>query len=299
MTIEFDYTLRTVTIGTALLGAVTGALGAFAVLRRQSLLGDAVAHAALPGIALAFALTGSKSPAILLIGAAAAGGLAAWAVTAIARHTRVPYDSALGVVLATFFGLGLVLLRVVQQISGEKQTGLERYLFGQAATTLRDDFTLIVIIGVLAAVVLIALWNPMRMLAFDPEYAAVVGLPVRLLDGLLTGMLVFAVVAGLPMVGVVLVSALVVAPAAAARQWTDRLATMVVASAAFGAIAGAGGTVLAHALSSPGRAVPTGPVVVLVAVAIVIVSLIGRNVKAMRNRYLHPATSQLFARMQP
>jgi manganese/zinc/iron transport system permease protein len=134
--LAFDHTLRTIALGAAMLGIVSGALGTYAVLRKQSLLGDAMSHAALPGIALAFLLTGSKQPFALVLGAAVAGWLGTLLIMAIVRTTRIKYDSALGLVLSVFFGVGLVLLTFIQRRPDASQAGLDRFLFGQAASLL-------------------------------------------------------------------------------------------------------------------------------------------------------------------
>src|SRR5680860_1011219 len=134
-----DYTLRTVALGAAAVGVVAGSLGSFAVLRRQSLVGDAMAHAALPGIAIAYMLTGAKDNLVLLLGAAIAGWIATLAVMAIVRTSRVKYDSALGLVLSVFFGFGLMLLTFIQRQPDASQAGLDKFLFGQAATLIEDD----------------------------------------------------------------------------------------------------------------------------------------------------------------
>ncbi|MBX7106144.1 MAG: metal ABC transporter permease, partial [Gemmataceae bacterium] len=214
MTSFFDsYTIRTVAAGVSALGALAGGLGCFAVLRRQSLLADAAAHAALPGVVLAFMLTGVKGPLGLALGATIAAGIGALCVAGIARGTRVPYDAALAVVLSVFFGFGVLLLSAVQGRDDTAHAGLERFLFGQAATMLRADVLLILGTGILAAGTVFALGKEFRLLSFDPAYAATIGLPVKRLDGLLTLLVVVAVVVGLQAVGVVLMAALVVAPA--------------------------------------------------------------------------------------
>jgi ABC-type Mn2+/Zn2+ transport system permease subunit len=146
----FDYTLRTVAAGAATLGLMSGALGSFAVLRRQSLLGDAVAHAALPGIALAFLITGSRETWALTIGAAILGWVGALLVIAIRRTTRIKEDTALGLVLSVFFGFGLLLLTFIQKRPNSSQAGLDKFLFGQAATLLISDVWLIVALGAAA-----------------------------------------------------------------------------------------------------------------------------------------------------
>lgn len=268
--IVLDHTLRTVALGSATLGLLAGMLGAFAVLRRQSLLGDAVSHAALPGIVLAFLLTGLKAPLVLMIGAALAGWAAALLVMLIVRTTRIKTDSALGLVLSVFFGGGMVLMSVSQRTAGAGQAGLESFLFGQAAAMLSDD---LVTMGVLGGIVLLALallWKEFKLLSFDPAFAGALGLPVRVLDVALTTLLVIAIVTGLQTVGVVLMSALIVAPAAAARQWTDRLGGVVLLAGMFGALSGLVGAVI----SSVVPRLPTGPTIILVVTAITVLSLL-------------------------
>lgn len=265
-----DYTFRVVALGAAGLGAVAGSLGCFAVLRRQSLLGDAIAHAALPGIALAFLLTGSRATPVLVLGAALAGWVGTLLVLGIVRSSRIPEDSALGIILSVFFGLGLVLLTLVQRRPTAAQAGLETFLWGQAATLLVRDVVLIAASGAAALLLLALFWKEFKVLSFDPEFGASLGLPMTRIDILLTSLLVISIVIGLQTVGVVLMSAMVVAPAAAARQWTDSLAVMVLVAGALGAAAGAAGA----GLSSVGGGIPTGPTVVLVASAFVVVSLL-------------------------
>jgi manganese/zinc/iron transport system permease protein len=265
----FDYTLRTVALGAAVLGLVSGALGAFAVLRRQSLLGDAISHAALPGIVLAFMLTGTKAPLVLILGAAVAGWIGTLLVMTIVARTRVPEDSALGIVLSVFFGVGLVLLTFVQQEPDAAQAGLDSFLFGQAATLVQSDVVVLAGLGAIALLAVFVFWKEFKLLSFDREFGAALGFPMGVVDVLLTTFLVLAIVIGLQTVGVVLMSAMVVAPAAAARQWTDSLRTMVVLSAMFGALAGVTGAVASAVV----RNLPTGPSVVLAATAVVALSL--------------------------
>lgn len=283
-----DFTLRTVALGSATLGLISGAMGTFAVLRRQSLLGDAVAHAALPGIALAFLITGARTPAALLVGAALAGWAATMAVLAILRTTRIPQDTALGLVLSVFFGFGLMLLTFLQKHPDARQAGLDRFLFGQASAMLPRDVLAMAAVGVLVLGCLAVFWKEFKLVSFDPDLARTLGLPTRRLEVLLTTMLVVAIVLGLQTVGVVLMSAMVVAPAAAARQWTDRLGLMVILAGAFGALAGLTGALA----SSTAARVPTGPAVVLAVSTITLASLLAapnrglvwRWVREYRNR---------------
>jgi manganese/zinc/iron transport system permease protein len=266
----FDYTLRTVALGAGILGIVSGSLGSFAVLRKQSLLGDAMSHAALPGIVLAFVLTRSKLSLVLLLGAIAAGWLATLVMTSVVRYTRIKQDSALGLVLSVFFGFGLLLLTFVQRIPDATQAGLNTYLFGQAAALLQRDVMTMGILGGCALLLMVLFWKEFKLLSFDPDFGGSLGFSMRLVDVLLTTALVMAIVVGLQAVGVVLMSAMVVAPAAAARQWTDRLSAMVLLAAVFGALAGVVGALI----SSTGAGLSTGPVIVLSVSAIVVISLL-------------------------
>jgi manganese/zinc/iron transport system permease protein len=266
----FDYTLRTVALGAAILGIVSGMLGSFAVLRKQSLLGDAISHAALPGIVLSFLLTRNREPVVLMIGALIAGWVATLFMLNITRTTRIKDDSALGLVLSVFFGLGLMLLTFTQRLPDATQAGLDKFLFGQAATLLQRDVITMGVIGLIALAFLVTFWKEFKLVTFDPEFAASLGFPVRVLNVLLTTLLVIAIVIGLQTVGVVLMSAMIVAPAAAARQWTDKLNLMVILGGLFGALAGVSGTLI----SSSTEKLPTGPLIVLCISVIVLVSML-------------------------
>jgi len=265
-----DYTLRTVALGAATLGLVSGVLGGFALLRRQSLLGDAISHSALPGIALAFLFTGSKSPLVLVAGAVIAGWVATLFLSSVVQNTRIKYDTALGLILSVFFGFGLMLLTFIQRRPDATQAGLDKFLFGQAATLLSRDVLIMAVLGALALAVLAVLWKEFKLLCFDPQFGASQGFPMRFLDFVLTSLLVIAIVLGLQTVGVVLMSAMVVAPAAAARQWTDHLGRMVLLSGCFGLLAGVSGALLSSSVPH----LPTGPTIVVCVSLIMVFSLL-------------------------
>ncbi|CAN5772121.1 transition metal ABC transporter permease subunit TroC [soil metagenome] len=266
----FDYTLRNVALGSALLGIVGGVLGSFAVLRRQGLLGDALAHTALPGICLAFMLTGLRTPLVLMAGAAITGWIGTLIIIKVVQDTRISEDSALGIVLSVFFGIGIVLLTYIQQSNNANQAGLDRYLFGQAATLVQSHVITMAVLGGAALLCVALLFKEFKLLSFDPEFAASIGFPVGKLNVLLTSLIVIAVVIGLQTVGVVLMAAMLVGPAAAARQWTNRLSVMLGLAALFGAAAGVSGAMISVTASR----LPTGPMVILCMTAIVIVSLL-------------------------
>ena len=265
-----DYTLRTVALGSALLGITAGSLGGFALLRRQSLLGDAISHAALPGIAIAFLLTGSKAPLVLIVGAALAGWIGATLITTVTTKTRIKYDSALGIMLSVFFGFGLVLLTFIQRQPNSNQAGLDSFLFGQAAALVERDVLVIFVIGAFVLFLMALFWKEFKVLSFDADFLGTLGYPVRWLDHILTSLFVVAIVIGLQTVGVVLMSAMIIAPGAAARQWTDRLGVMICLAGFIGAISGVGGAVA----SSVAPSLPTGPTIVLIVSVFVFLSLL-------------------------
>ncbi|MBL8087701.1 MAG: metal ABC transporter permease [Chthonomonas sp.] len=270
-----DYTLRNVALGSAILGIVSGVLGSFAVLRRQGLMGDALSHAALPGVCIAYMLTGSKAPLTLMLGAAFTGWLGMWMIIQTIRRTRVDSGSALGIILTTFFGFGVVLLTVIQKRSDAEQAGLDKFLFGQAAALVTSQVVTMAVLGSLALAIVLALFKEFKVLAFDPDFARSLGLPTHAVGNVLTGLLVVAIVIGLNTVGVILMSAMLVAPAAAARQWTNSLSTMVLLAAIIGAVSGTTGAILSVQLSG----VPTGPAIVLVLAVFVIVSLVAGSAR--------------------
>lgn len=279
-----DYTIQMVIIGSALLGLTSGVLGSFALLRRQGLVGDVVSHAALPGIAAAFILTGTRHNLVLMIGAALSGWLAILLVNAVVKGTRIKQDSSLGIILSVFFGFGLMLLTYIQRSPDAAQAGLETFLFGQAASLLLEDVLILAVAGVLLLGVTKLFWRRLALVTFDSAYAATIGIRVNRYEALLSAMLVIVIVMGLQMVGVVLMSAMVVAPAAAARQWTDRLGRMVILAGIFGAFAGVAGAVLSAAVEK----LPTGPMIIVVLGFIAAVSLLfapGRGFYWVRKRH--------------
>ena len=296
-----DYTLRTITLGTAILGAICGMLGSFAVLRKQSLLGDAISHAALPGIAIAFLITGTKETNVLLVGALISGLIGAFWIRGIIRNTHLKSDTALGLILSLFFGFGMLLLTFIQKQPNANQSGLDKFLFGQAATLLARDVWFMAIITGVCLIVLLLFWKEFKLLLFDADYTKTLGFDTKFIDILITSFIVLAIVLGLQTVGVVLMSAMLLAPAAAARQWTNSLSVMVILAAVFGAFAGVIGTGISASQSN----LSTGPVIVLVAAVFVIFSfifspsrgLLFRQIRLIKNRrdlQLHKTLAFMF-----
>jgi manganese/zinc/iron transport system permease protein len=270
------YTDVVVIAGALVLGITSGVLGAFAVLRRRSLVGDAVAHATLPGVCIAFLVAGVKDVPGLLLGAAVAGLVAALLMVGIERVGRIRPDAAIGVVLSGFFAFGVVLLTHLSNSSDADQAGLENYLFGQAAGLLERDVAVMAGLGAVALVVVGVLRRALTTTLFDPAYAGAIGLPVRALETLMTALLVVAVVIGVRVVGAILMVAMLVVPTVTARQLADRFPRLLVLAGLVGAAVGVTG-----ALTATRGQLPTGPVVVLTGFAVALAALLlapGRGV---------------------
>ncbi|MCW5885417.1 MAG: metal ABC transporter permease [Candidatus Kapabacteria bacterium] len=271
-----DYTLRNVALGSSVLGIVAGALGSFAFLRKESLMGDVVAHSALLGITgiflLIYALTGigTRSESLLMLGAVIAGLVAMVFVANITSSSRIKSDSAMGIMLAIFFGGGMFLLTMIQQSTMPNKAGLSGYIFGSAATISHQNVLTMSVLGLFAILVMLIFWKEFKIHTFDSEFARTNGFSIKLLDILILSMIVIAIVIGLQAVGVILMVAMIVAPASAARQWTNKLWVMVLLSAFIGMISGLSGALS----SSLADNLPTGPMIVLVATAIFILSVL-------------------------
>lgn len=267
--VPLPYPDAVVAVGAALLGLTAGVVGCLAVLAQRSLVGDALAHAALPGIVLAFLVTGAREPETLLAGAACAGLVGAVLMVGIERGSRLPADAAIGVVLSGFFSLGIVLLTHTAHTEGAEQAGLERYLFGQAAGLLERDLRVMAVLGGCSLLLVAAAFRPIKAMLFDRGFAAAAGLRARWLELASTALLVAAIVVGLHMVGAILMVAMLVAPCAAARQVCDRLGPLMVTAGAAGAAIGVTGALLSARTDTP-----AGPVIVLVASAVVAVAVL-------------------------
>jgi manganese/zinc/iron transport system permease protein len=275
LTLSLGYNATLVTLGASLLGFAAGVTGTGLTLGRRALLSDALAHATLPGVAAAFLVMvalggdGRWLPGLLL-GAGLAAGLGAIAIAAIAARTRLGEDAATAAVLSVAFGIGVVLLTVVQQTGAGRQAGLDGFLLGAAAGMLRAEALTIAAGGILAVAAAWALRRPVLHAAFDPVHAATLGIDPQRTSLAVTGLALAVTLIGLKVVGLVLIVALLVIPPAAARFWTARGETMALAAGLIGAAAGWIGS----ALSAAAPGLPTGPLVVLAAFALFLASLV-------------------------
>jgi manganese/zinc/iron transport system permease protein len=287
-----DYNTRVVLLGTTLLGLAAGVVGNFTLLRKRALMGDALAHATLPGVGLAFVLTtlaggDGKSLLVLLAGAAVSGMFGLGAILLIRNATRLKEDAALGIVLSVFFGAGVAVLGVAQQMKTGHAAGLEGFIYGKAASLGALDAQLIGAAAAIAAVACVLLFKELRLLCFDEAFAGSRGYPVFALDSVLMLLVVGVTLIGLQAVGLILMVALLVIPAAAARFWTERMSAMAVISAGIGAasaLVGAGMSALFPRL-------PSGAMIVLVATVAFLASMFlgtarGLVVRIVRGRRL-------------
>lgn len=265
-----SYTFMVVTAGCALLGIISGIVGSFAVVKKQGLIGDGISHSTLPGVVIAFLIIGVKNTEIMMLGALIAGALSAGFVFFIINNSRVKFDSALAVVMSVMFGFGMLLISYSQKLPNANQAGLKRYIYGQAANMLMSDVRTMLVVGVVVIAIVLCFWKEMKLVAFDKEYAITIGYNIPLINGLMSLLLVLAIIIGIQTVGVILMSAMIIAPAVSARQWTNRFSMMVMLSAIFGAASGLVGSFI----SITDEKLATGPIVVVVATMIAIVSIL-------------------------
>jgi manganese/zinc/iron transport system permease protein len=263
-----DPNIRFVVIGSVLLTASSAIVGSFTFLNKRSLVGDAIAHAVLPGICLGFILSGTKNPVYLIAGAFITGWISLVLVDFITRRTRIKEDTAIGLILSVFFGVGIVLLTVIQKSGNAAQSGLDSFLFGKAAALVGQDLYTFAAVAIVLVVAVYLLFKEFALLAFDKDYARAIGLPVKKIELVLTSLIVLAVVIGIQAVGVVLMAAILITPAAAARFWTDKIRVMFLLASVFGAISGLAGAYISYVAPS----MPTGPWIVIVISVIAFIS---------------------------
>lgn len=262
--------VRYVTLGMAVLGVCSGVMGVFAMLRKRALVGDAVAHSVLPGVCLAFMLCATKNIFILLTGAVITGWLSLVLIDVITSRSRIPADAAIGLVLSVFFGIGILLLTSIQQSGMASQAGLDKFLFGSAASLVKADVITFSILGLTILIVAWLLYKEFKAISFDRDFSRVTGMPVKLLEAVLATLTVMAVALGIQAVGAVLMAAMLITPAAAAGYWTDRLGRMIALASLFGIMAGFAGAYISYTT----QGMPTGPWAVVAASFIALVSML-------------------------
>ena len=269
-----NYNTRLVVICTSLMGGACGLMGGILLLRKRSLMGDTLSHATLPGVCLAFlisVLLGGDGKALgpLLLGAATTGVLGCTIVLFIRNHSRIKDDAAMGIVLSVFFGAGVVLLTLVTKLPEGSAAGLESFIYGKTASMGISDFKLLTVVTAVVVVLSVLLFKEFRLLCFDEAYAATQGWPTRWLDIVLLALVTAVTVAGLQAVGLILIIAFLIIPAAAARFWTERLNRMLLLSAVFGSLSGWTGASVSALIPN----MPAGALIVLMSAGFFLFSM--------------------------
>ncbi len=263
-----DPSIVAVVVGAVLLTASSAVVGTFTFLKKKALVGDAVAHSVLPGICLAFILSGTKNPVWMIIGAFITGWLSLVIIDHITTKSKIKEDTAIALILSVFFGIGILMLTNIQHSGNAAQTGLDSFLFGKAAALVGKDLIVFGAVAVILIVTVALFFKELKLIAFDSNYAKAMGIPVKWLDLLLTSLTVLAVVTGIQAVGVVLMAAMLITPAAAARFWTNDVFKMTLIAAIMGGISGLSGAYVSYVAP----AMPTGPWIVMIISVIAIVS---------------------------
>ncbi len=270
MNILLSHNAQWVIFSTLILGMASGMMGCLSYWKRQSLMSDALSHAALPGVVIGFALIGVKSLPMMMAGAAISAVIAAFLIQWIRSSTRIKEDTAMGIILSVFFGFGIMLLTMVNRMPGGNQSGLDSFIFGQAASMVRKDVYTMLMLAALVILVLFIGFKEWKLFLFDPDFARGLGLSGRLMNGIYLTVLVLVIITGIQVVGVILMSALLIIPAVSARYWTQSFKWMVILSALFGGGAGMIGTII----STMGQGWPTGPFIIVTSSALFVISLV-------------------------
>ncbi len=274
-------TVQVVVLGTVLIAACSAMVGTYTYLRKRTLVGDAVAHAIFPGICLGFMLSGSKNPLYLLIGAILVGWLALLLMDALVAKTKLKTDTALAYILTFFFGIGSVLMSYIQKSGNASQSGLHDFLFGKAANMVLADLYVFGVTSILLLFMVLVFFKQFKLISFNPEFAASIGLNVKSYNFLLTTMTVVAVSIGIQAVGVVLMSALLITPATTARLWTHKLSKLMLLAGLFGALAG----ILGAYVSFTATNMPTGPWFVVFLTCFAVISIFFAPKSGLISRY--------------
>lgn len=278
-----------VLVSTMILGIAAGTIGCIAYWKRQSLLSDSLAHAALPGVVIAFLLVQEKNLFILIFGAAISALIGAAFIEWITSSTRITEDTAMGMVLSIFYGFGIMMLTIANRTAGGNQSGLDKFIFGQAATMVRTDVYTMSVLALLVILIVAIFFKEWKIFLFDPEFAKGLGLSLKGMNTLYLAVLITTIVVGIQAVGVILIAALLIIPSVSARYWTESFKIMVILSALIGGASGVAGTLI----SAVGKGWPTGPFVVIVAACIFVISLVFGKEKGLIWQYMQEKSARI------
>jgi len=265
----FSYpNIKYVVLGTVLLSVTSAVVGCFTFLRKKALVGDVISHSVLPGICLSFIISGTKDPFLLIIGAFVTGWISMTLMDYLINNSKIKEDTATGLILSVFFGIGILLLTFIQHSGNAAQTGLDSFLFGKAASLIGKDLIAFSLVGLIVLIIIVLFYKEFKLVAFNKDFALTIGINIKMTEMLLSTITVLAVVTGIQAVGVVLMAAMLITPAAAARFWTNRLGFMILISSAFAIFSGITGAFISFVQPS----MPTGPWMVMVLSILAIIS---------------------------
>ena len=275
-----SFTLLKILSGTILVGLISSIVGCFLLLQKKSLLGDTLAHATLPGIALTFLITLKQNIVHLLIGATISSLISSSLIEYVSQKTKLKRDAILGVTLSFMFGLGIMILSIIQKHPVAQQAGINTFLLGNASTLLLNDVYIIIGLAIIICAIIIFFWKEFLIVTFDEQHAQNMQMPVKYIKALFTIVTVLTILIGLQTVGIILMSALLIAPAAAAQQWTKNIKTMMILSACFSVTATVTGTIISFTVPQT----PTGPVIVILITIIAFSSILYKTYTDHRKR---------------
>jgi len=275
-----NYTLFVVSIASGILCFAAGVVGTFTYLRKRALIGDVISHSVLPGVAIAFMLTGVKNPVYFLIGAITSGLLSIWIVDYVQAKSKLKPDTILALTLSVFFGVGIVFLTDIQHSENAAQSGLDSFLFGKAASMGMLDIQLFSVIAIINVVCIAIFLRGFSLISFDENYARGLGIKVSFLKSFLAVLTVITVAIGVQAVGVVLMAALLITPAAGARFLTNNVKKMLLYAGSLGFASGVIGVFISYS----GTGMPTGPWIVVVLSLFALVAIFFGKEKGMYSR---------------
>ncbi len=284
-----SYGFLVVAVGTVVLAVAAGMVGTFSVLLGQSLIGDAVSHSAFPGIVIAFILIQTKDPIVLTIGAVISGAIAFIIIQIIHGNSKVSLDSILAIVLSSMFGLGMALMTYIDTADFTKnlnRAGLNSYIFGQAAFTMKKDVYLIIAVSVVSIVLMLVFYKELKVFIFDKEYSYSIGFSPKMIHLILLIMTMILIGVGMRIVGAVLISSMLIAPAITGLLWSKRLSIVLLIASIVGAVSAFVGTYLSVSY----RGMSTGPSIIVIMSIICLSSLVVAPQGAIRS-YLKRRTN--------
>lgn len=271
-----------VLLSTMTLGVAAGTIGCIAYWKRQNLMSDALSHAALPGVVIAFLLWGEKNLLVLVIGAGITALIGALFIQWVTTSSRITEDSAMGMVLAVFYGFGIMLLAIANRLPGGNQSGLDNFIYGQAAAMVRSDVITMLILALVVLFIVFISFKEWKIFLFDKEFAQGLGISIQRMNTLYSVVLVMAIVIGIQAVGVILMAALLIIPAVSARYWTQSFHWMILLSALIGGLSGVLGTLVSTMKSG----LPTGPFIVVVGAGFFVLSFLFGKEKGLFVNYV-------------